>query len=158
MDSAGYSTNSEESRVDCKKYLTNQSDGCADFALKPKCRGRCSGCNRNAPDPARCADRREIMAPALGGSRRNAIGSGRWMQETNEGDQSVTVTTSGLTAGSDTIAERRGFAASMVIRGDFLFRAIAPGRNVRSTQHRLVAACVLGMTSQRAATDRGLAG
>ena len=27
MDSAGYSTKSEESRVDCKKYLTNQSDG-----------------------------------------------------------------------------------------------------------------------------------
>jgi hypothetical protein len=27
MDFAGYSTNSEESRVDCKKYLTNQSDG-----------------------------------------------------------------------------------------------------------------------------------
>src|SRR5271157_1788431 len=41
----------------------------SDLAMKPKCRVRRSGRNRNAPDPARGGDRGEIVAPASGGSR-----------------------------------------------------------------------------------------
>ena len=37
--------------------------------MKQECRVRRGGGNRNAPDPARCGDRGEIVSPAAGGSR-----------------------------------------------------------------------------------------